>query len=181
MSEIEKIKKNKRGFLPMNIEYQFIGIDDIGEDRTVCNNCGAAIRYVAELRDSNNKVYYVGTECAKTLSKANISNEYQMLEEFNAMKKVATARNIIQKGIDNDTLTIYPGKDYCALVAKTGKTAKKISLEPIFIWGNEFKPMASIIAECLNKKEFHYKDGDGGYSWCWHYIFENIKRLNEQQ
>jgi hypothetical protein len=125
------MKKNV-GTLPMNAEYKCIGITDMGEDNySTCNNCGRPIRYVCELINQENKRYFVGTECVKTLTKANISNEYSMYEQIKAFKKIAEARNLIEKS-DNCKFWGLEDKSEIVVVGRSGKQPKKLFIEPIY-------------------------------------------------
>jgi len=143
------MKKNI-GRLPMNNEYTFISVTDMGEENfSNCVNCGRLIRYVVELKDQQNKKYFVGTECAKTLANAKICNEYSMNEQINAFKKIATARNLIKKS--NGTLKLWGYNDGSVLmiVGKSGKAPKKMYIEPIFdlFTGEKYQFIDSFLKE----------------------------------
>lgn len=123
------IKRN----LPLNENYDFLGITDMGEmNYSVCANCGRPIRYIAELKNSKGVVSYVGTECVKTLIECKINNSFSMMDQINAMKKIATATNLINKGTDIK-IWGYDDKTALYIVGKNSKgTVKKIFIEPLF-------------------------------------------------
>lgn len=143
----------RRNNLPLNNKYTFMSISDIGETSQTCDNCGKPIRYVAHLKDSNNKNYYVGTECAKTLSVCDITNEYEMLEEFNAIKKSSEIRNFVTNGKE---IKIFGYKDnYVIVVGKTLKgITKKMKLDKMYnLHGNVFSSISDTI-DYINKNYY---------------------------
>jgi hypothetical protein len=164
------IKRN----LPINEKYDFLGITDMGEGNfNTCNNCGKLIRYVAELRSSNNKKYYVGTECAKTLSQCQINNEFSMLEQFNAMKKVATATNLIQNG-SNIKIWGFDDKSTVYIAGLNSKdTVKKITIEKQFdpLLGSEYEFINTFLDSVFNDHNVIIKD------WCFYDIEQYLKTL----
>jgi hypothetical protein len=167
------MKKNI-GCLPMNNEYTFISVTDMGEDNfSSCVNCGRPIRYVVELQDAANKKYFVGTECAKTLSHAKINNEYSMNEQINAFKKIATARNLINKS--NGTLKLwgYNDKSVVCIVGKSGKNPKKIYIEPIFdpFTGAKYQFIDSFLQETYKNHSVITED------YCMNDVFEYFDSL----
>lgn len=122
------MKKNI-GCLSMNDIYNFIDITDLGEmNYNICENCGRAIRYMVHLKDSQNKSYYVGTECAKTLSEANINHSYSMNEQIKHLKTCSTVTALLK----DEKTKIWGNKDYFIIIGKTGKNPIKLQLKPVF-------------------------------------------------
>lgn len=148
------MKKNI-GILSMNNTYDFIGITDMGENNySTCNNCGRPIRYVCELKDSEQKKYYVGTECAKTLSEAKINNTFSMNEQIKSFKKVAEARNLIEKA-ENCKFWGNASEDSILIIGKSGKKAKKIFIEETYdpFTGKNYQFITSFLKEIYSTKE----------------------------
>lgn len=149
------MKKNK-GRLSMSEKYTFIDITDVGENFSVCENCGAIIRYVVHLRTSTNKNVYVGTECSKTLQEAQITNEYSMNENIKAFKKVATAKNLIEKGTK---VRVAHYTNDCIIVGlnSNGK-ATKIYLEKTFnpFDGGDIKCLSEFIDSIKHLKDKNF-------------------------
>lgn len=170
------MKKNK-GILNMCEKYTFEGIKDLGEISIIsCDNCGAFLRYVATIRDSKNKVYHVGTECAKTLSEANINNSYSMDLAFKEFKKVAEARLFLEKG---ENILIYgyeKKKDKIVIAGKKGKAIKKICIEPVF---DNFKgEQLEFIDNFIQESYKNYSDSII-YDWCYAYVFNHLDNLKD--
>lgn len=175
-------KKNK-GVLSMNENYTFIEMADAGEISTTCFNCGTPIRYVVTLKDSKGALYLVGTECTKTLTEGSISNAYSMEEHIKVMKKIATARNLIENG-SNVTVWYGKNKTYCFIVGsnKNGK-AVKICLEktydPFIAMQNntdgEIVILSKFIEEII-KSKFVHPDCETG-DWCMNCVFKHYDKL----
>lgn len=171
------IKKNI-GVLTMNNNYKFIGIVDMGEANfDICNNCGRPIRYSCELIDQNNKHYFVGTECVKTLAGAKISNEHSMQEQIKEFKKIAEARLLLEKS-DNIKIWAYNPEKYKEffIVGSYGKQVKKISIKPVFdlFEQKSLSFVDSFIDETYKRKDIIITD------WCFNDIFTYHRTLLEQ-
>lgn len=121
----------KRYNLTHNNEYIFIDITDNGDcNYTTCDNCGTLIRYVVHLQDINNKNYFVGTECVKTLLQCKINNDFSMNEQLNAFKKVAEIRNLIET---NNKLKIFSSENSAVIVGLTkNNKPKKLYIKRTF-------------------------------------------------
>jgi hypothetical protein len=163
------------GALKINESYEFINITDLGEmNYNSCANCGRAIRYVVELKDSQNLSHYVGTECSKTLQKYNISNDYSMNEQINEMKKLSKAINLVNNGSDLKFWG-YGSKDYLHIIGlnKNG-TPQKIYVQKLFdvFLQKEYKFINDFLNDVYTTKDVILKD------WCaWDYLsyYESLK------
>ena len=161
--------KVNKGRLSMNNEYKFIGITDKGEmDGTTCDNCGHLIRYICELIDVNNKHYFVGTECVKTLTEAKISNVYSMNEQIKEFKKVAEAQRLIESGAK-----VWQSGEYFYIVGKLGKAVKKVEIRPVFdmFEGFSYSFVDSFLLELKSLP------GVIKHDWCFNDIFKHISSL----
>lgn len=140
----------------MSEKYTFIDIADLGEIVSVCDNCGALIRYVVHLQTPENKNVYVGTECSKTLQEAQITNEYSMSENIKAFKKVATAKNLIEKGT-KVRVAHYAGECVIIGLNSNGKAAK-VSLEKTFdsFQGEYIKCLSEFIDSIKHLKDKNF-------------------------
>ena len=168
--------KTNKGSLSMNNEYTFMGINDLGEmNYEVCQNCGRNIRYVCELKDSTNKKYYVGTECAKTLQQAKISNSYSMLEEIAEFKKLASIKSLIQNGTDVKIWAYSQNVMELIIVGKQGNTPKKMTLSRHYdlFKGEPYKFLDDYILELYKKPEIIQTD------WCMAHVFNYFNSLKK--
>jgi hypothetical protein len=167
-----KTKKIIKRNLPLNDAYNFIGIFDNGEmNFNTCENCGKPIRYVVELKNSSNKSYFVGTECSKTLQKCNISNEFSMIEEINAFKKLSTAKNLLLNG---SNIRIWNGFDYSVIVGLNSRgNAKKIKIENIWdiFKQKNYSFIENFLTELKNNKNSISEN------WCFNDIFKYLDYL----
>ena len=163
----------RRYNLPLNNKYDFIEITDSGEGNfNTCDNCGNIIRYIAHIKDSNNKHYFVGTECVKTLQEANISNEFSMLEQIRAFKKVASANNLLS---NNDSLKIFHSESFAVLVGyNKNKKPVKMAIERQY---DPFKECYySFVDSFLNQiKNIAITD-----DWCFNDIFNYHDKLKKR-
>lgn len=161
------MKKNK-GRLSMNNSYEFIEMSDLGEIAGVCYNCGSPIRYSCHLMDKQGEHYHVGTECAKTLAEASISNSYSMMETMREHKKIAEAYRMVEQ---NNHVKIFSGKDSVVIVGILGKTPKKIGIEPVFdmFTSNEYPFVRKFIDT--------YKDGNR--NWCYAEVYNYLDSLKK--
>lgn len=156
--------------LSHNNEYTFIELSDLGQDNyQCCDNCGTPIRYVAEIKDSNGKKHFVGTECVQTLSKCKINNEYSLTEQIKAFKKVAAAKNLIKC---NDNLKVYSMSDTAIIVGyNKNKKPVKIYIERTFdIFLQKYY---SFIDSFLTEIE----DIAISNNWCFNDIFKHFNDL----
>ena len=160
------MKKNI-GVLSMNNQYTFIGCTDNGEDYSACENCGKLIRYVVHLIDKTGKSYYVGTECAKTLAEANISNAYSMGEQIKELKKCAEVKKLI-----TGTHQIWGYAENFCIVGIIGKQVKKIKISPVYdLFGeNRLQFVDTLILEltsiCKIWNDWCYNDVFKYYDQC---------------
>ena len=163
----------RRYNLPLNNKYTFIEITDQGEGNyQICDNCGAFIRYVAHIKDINDKHYFVGTECVQTLQKAQISNEYSMNEQIRAFKKLSQAKNLIETNIK---LKTWASSKYIILVG-LNKNLKpvKLAIEKLFdpFLGTSYAFIDSFIEEMTPKSITD--------DWCYNDIFVYFDQLKKQ-
>ena len=163
--------KTNLGILSMNEKYTIIDITDAGEETMCsCDNCGRRIRYIVTLKDSNGKSYIVGTECAKTLSDANISGFYSMLEHESLLKKVATAKNLIKNG-SKVKIFLSSSLKYAFIVGLSakGKPTKVLiektfdpflGIELIFVSNflKELEPIKCDDYECLGSPYWYFDE-----------------------
>lgn len=177
--------KTNKGVLKMNDIYEFIDITDLGEiNGTCCDNCGSLLRNVCHIKSTvlNKGVsYFVGTECVKTLMDANISNEYEMMESIKEHKKIASAKNLVKKSIDNKTLMIFKSSNRLYLTGKPNKKPVKIELSESYIFGKLFKPTSDYMEQLkkLPDNYFHVSNDKkhGKYSFCFNDIYERLKTI----
>lgn len=92
--------------LPHNITYKLIGSYYTGgfdgEGYNICNNCDRIISRVAIIEDSNNKKYFVGFDCAKTLTGITEDSINSELEQF---KRGMSIRKSILDGIKKSSIS----------------------------------------------------------------------------
>lgn len=169
--------KTNKGILKMCEKYTFHGITDLGEiGNSICDNCGTPLRYIATIKGSTGEVYHVGTECAKTLSHANIDNIYSMELAFKEFKKIAEARLFLEKG---ENILIYgykQRKDKIVIAGKKGKSIKKICIEPVFdMFKNE---QLEFIDSFINETYKRYSESII-YDWCYAFVFNHLDNLKD--
>ena len=163
----------KRYNLPLNNKYTFISITDQGEGNfQCCDNCGTLIRYICHIKDISNKNYFVGTECVKTLQKAEITNEYSMNEQIRAFKKLAEMQNLIKT---NNALKVWRSKSYIIAVG-LNKNLKplKCVVEKLFdpFLGTTYPFIESFFDKTV-------PIGTNESEWCFNDIFEYFNKLRK--
>lgn len=164
--------------LSKNEKYNFVGVSDLGEmNYNSCQNCSRAIRYVAELEKSDGNSVYVGTECAKTLSKYNISNDWSMIEQLNAMKTLSRAINLVNNGTE---IKIWGSvaKNGLIIVGKNSKgTVLKINIDPLFdvFLQKNYAFIDSFINEVHSTKKVIVS------GWCYNDVFTYQDTLKNQK
>lgn len=161
--------------LPHNDKYTFIEITDNGEGNfTTCDNCGAIIRYVAHIKNCQNKSFYVGTECVVTLQGANITNEFSMLEQIRAFKKLAAINNLIQ---NNDNLKIWcSSKKTFAVAVGYNKNKKPLKLQI----EKQFDPFLNESYKFIDTFLDTIQPQSVQESWCFNDIFVYYNKLKKQ-
>lgn len=169
--ELKLDMKKNIGVLSMCNQYTFIDCTDNGEDYNNCQNCGKLIRYTVHLIDNLKNHYFVGTECAKTLSEANINNSYSMIEQIKELKKCSEVKRILQ-----NKHNIWGHDESFYIVGVLGTTAKKIYINPVFdiFTGNRLTFVDNLILELKDKcKNWN--------NWCMNDVFVYYDNLKTAQ
>lgn len=91
------MSKKLIGVLPKNKEYKILSVKHLGLDScATCDNCNKAIANIVEIQDNDNKIYYVGLDCASTLeSLSKLDLDYYS----DCVKEARSIRNSILKFI----------------------------------------------------------------------------------
>lgn len=92
-----KTKTVRQYNLPHSSKYLLLDISrgSIEDNATSCDNCGAIISNIAHIKNEDGKHFYVGMDCAETLTSLKDSEDFQMAKMymreankiFNAYKK----------------------------------------------------------------------------------------------
>lgn len=110
------------GKLSINKQYEIIEANKAKDCICVCDNCSKPIKNIAIIKDSDNKFYNVGLDCATSLSETgSISNFTALIEAKKHISKMTKLYSFIKKEMETVNVIIHKGDVFFNLGLKNSR------------------------------------------------------------
>lgn len=123
-----KTKKIRQYSLPHDHKYMLVDVckGSMEGNATVCDNCGAIISNIAHIKTPENKHFYVGMDCAETLTSLKDNEDFEMAKmNMREANKILAAKNKHLEFKLNDLTDMGQGMQVATFTWKEKKKTKR--------------------------------------------------------